>query len=85
MVGSLLTELSVAHCLFNRMRYADATSVKVNLLDDDIVDTLASVGATSAFTLSFPSTPRRACDPPLAQHIAIRLIEKLVNNARDAR
>jgi hypothetical protein len=38
--------------------------VKVNLLDDDIVDTLASVGATSAFTLSFPSTPRRACDPP---------------------
>jgi hypothetical protein len=47
MVGSLLTELSVAHCRFNRMRYADATSVKVNLLDDDIVDTLASVGATA--------------------------------------
>src|SRR2546430_2356982 len=44
------------------MRYMDATSVKANLLDDGIVDTLASIGATRAFTLPFPSTPRAADD-----------------------
>jgi hypothetical protein len=78
MVGSLLKEPSVAHLRFNRMRYTDATSVKANLLDDGIVDTLASVGATSALTLPFPSTPRTARES-LAQHIAFLLFEKLVN------
>jgi hypothetical protein len=66
MVGSLLKELFVAHIRFNRMRYDRWTSVKVKLLDDGIVDTLASVGAASAFTLPFPSTPRTAREPPRA-------------------
>jgi hypothetical protein len=47
-VGSLLKALSVAHIRFNRVRYRDATSVKANLLDDGIVDTLVSIGATIA-------------------------------------
>jgi hypothetical protein len=45
---------------FNRMRYTDAAKVKAHLLDNGIVDALASAGATEAFKLPFPSTPSTA-------------------------
>jgi hypothetical protein len=66
MAGALLEELSVAHIRFNSDAHTDATRVKANPLDDGIVDTLVSVGATSAFTLPFPATPRRARQSRLA-------------------
>jgi hypothetical protein len=40
-----LNGLSVAQIGLNLMRHTHATSVKPNLLDDGIVDTLASAGA----------------------------------------
>jgi hypothetical protein len=43
-------------------RYIDATSVKTNLLDDGIVNTLVSISATNAFDLPFPPMPRTARD-----------------------
>jgi hypothetical protein len=36
------------------------SSVTANLLDDGVVDTLALVGATVAFTLPVPSAPQTA-------------------------
>jgi hypothetical protein len=52
-------------------------SVKANLLDDGVVDTLGSFGATSGVHTCV-SNARTACDS-LAQYIAILFFEKLVN------
>jgi hypothetical protein len=43
-----IEELSVAHIQFNSMRLTDGIQREANLLDDGVVDTLGSVGATSA-------------------------------------
>jgi hypothetical protein len=49
------------------MHYTDATSVKAKLLDDGIVDTLVSAGATNAFTLPFLINASQNANP-VAQH-----------------
>jgi hypothetical protein len=57
-----------AHIRFDRTRYPDAVSVKVNLLDDGVVDTFGSVDGTRAVYASVSGPFRRAC-ASLVQHI----------------
>jgi hypothetical protein len=63
MVPSFIKGFSGAYVRSNWMPYTDAPNVTANLLDDSVVDTLALVGAIAAFTLPFPSAPRKARIP----------------------
>jgi hypothetical protein len=83
--GLLAEKLPVRYLRFNRMRYTDATSMEANLLDDGVVDTLASVVAMSAFTASYPSTPRTAPASFRAVHRHPALREACQTNACDPR
>jgi hypothetical protein len=66
--GSSLKEPPVAHTQFNWI------SVRANLLDDGVVDTLGSVGATSGVRTSVSINDSESSRNPFAQ-----LYEKLVN------
>jgi hypothetical protein len=65
------------------MHYTDATSVKAKLLDDGIVDTLVSAGATNAFTLPFLINASQNANP-VAQHQMLMAPESQVRSGLSA-